>query len=321
MNKTKLHLSQNLLPERLDILITNLSGKTRSNVQRLIKDGAVELDGNVILEPKFKVKNQCDIEFIDLPKPSEHIFPKKIDLNIIYEDSDILVINKQANLTVHPGIGNYDDTLVNGLKFYLDSNLSNINGKERPGIVHRLDRDTSGLMVIAKNDEAHVQLSNDISERLVKRKYKALVFGVPKPVEGVINTLMGRSPKDRTKMAVLKIGGKDAITKYKVLEIFTNGLFSLVECRLETGRTHQIRVHMTHIRHSILGDREYGKSKSKIDKLQNGYIKDILNTINRQSLHAYYLGFKHPISKKEMEFEIDLPQDINYLVENLRMIS
>lgn len=310
--------SENLLPSRLDKVLAQLSGFSRSKIQHMIKDGAVSVGGNIILDPNFQIISEISITLRHLEnKISENITPKEIDFAVIYEDDDLLVINKPAGLTVHPGAGNYDDTLVNGLLYRYQNQLSNINGVQRPGIVHRLDRDTTGLMIIAKNDFAHENLAKQIEARSVKRSYLAIVWGSLKQANGIIDANIGRSHGDRTKMKALQHGGKHAVTEFSCLKILYDHLFSLVECRLQTGRTHQIRVHMSHIGHSLVGDQVYGANDKKIKQVIDPEIRELLENFKRQALHAYKLSFEHPRSKKMMEFEAELPYDMRNLLEFL----
>ena len=244
-------------------------------------------------------------------------------LDILYDDNDIIIINKPAEMVVHPGAGNYEKTLVNALLFLYQNKLSSVGGKLRPGIVHRIDKDTSGVIIVAKNDEAHINLSQQFSNHTIKRKYEALVWGTLKPQKGKINTKISRSVKNRQLMMVRKEKGKIAITNYKTLEIFQNSnlpKISLVECQLETGRTHQIRVHMNFKGNPILGDKSYGKSIKKYKKI-NVEIEKKINNFKRQALHAKSLGFTHPKNKKELFFEAKRPKDFDSLVKKLKKAS
>ena len=238
-----------------------------------------------------------------------------IELDIVFEDADLIVINKAAGLVVHPGAGNYNYTLVNALLYHSDS-LSDMGGVIRPGIVHRLDKDTSGLMVVAKNNIAHARLANQIETRNLIRKYKALTWGVLNPLSGIIQTNIGRSINDRKKMTVLKSTGKNAITYYNTEQVFLNKLMSLVECKLETGRTHQIRVHLSHKGHSIVGDQKYGNNSRKIHNVPL-LLQDKIVKLKRQALHSWYIKFNHPITAMPMEFKADLPDDIKEVIRLL----
>ena len=244
-------------------------------------------------------------------------------LNILYDDDDVIIINKSPGVIVHPGAGNYEKTIVNGLLFKYKNNLSSVGGVLSPGIVHRLDKDTSGAIVVAKNDNAHINLSEQFANHTIKRTYEALVWGALKPQNGKINEKISRSIKNRQLMAVRKEKGKIAITNYKTLEIFENitlPKISLIECKLETGRTHQIRVHMNFKGNSILGDKSYGKTKKKFKKIEK-HIEEKLNNFNRQALHAKSLGFIHPKTKREVFFEAKRPDDFETLIKNLKKAS
>lgn len=287
---------------------------TRSKIQALIKDGFVEnSDGIKITSSSYKIRpEELLIIRIPDPKPS-HLIAKKIDFEIIFEDEDLLVINKPAGLTVHPGAGNKEDTLVNALLYSHQNQLSNINGELRPGIVHRLDKDTSGLMLVAKNDFSHQILSNQIKERVVKRCYLAFIYGKIIPSAGKVNKNITRSRVNRLKMIVSSNSGRNAITNYSTKEIFLDGVASLVECRLETGRTHQIRVHMAAIKHGLIGDSLYaGKQKTIVNSV-DPKIREFIQNFPRQALHSYKIAFLHPRSNQEMEFCIELPDDLKEL--------
>ena len=252
----------------------------------------------------------------------EILFQKKINLEVVYEDRSILVINKPKGMVVHPGAGNYENTLVNALLFKYKKNLSNLNGSLRPGIVHRIDKDTSGLLVIAKNNLAHANLGIQFSNHTIKRKYICLAWGVVRPLNGEINTLISRDKKNRQLMTVSEINGKKAITKYKTLKVFNIKdvpKISLIECELETGRTHQIRVHLKYKGASLLGDKQYGKKNIKFKKINKEFLIK-LNKLSGQALHAKTLSFNHPETKKWMSFNSDLPEGfkkILSLLENL----
>ena len=256
---------------RIDrFLQSHLDKISRTKIQNLIREGFVKLNNNQITEAAKKIKTNDTIEIKFPPTKETHIKPQKISLNILYEDDDIIIINKPAGLVVHPGAGNYDYTLVNGLLFHYHTKLSSIGGKLRPGIVHRIDKDTSGVIVVAKNDIAHNNLSKQFSDHTIKRTYEALIWGSLKPKNGKINEKISRSIKNRQLMSVRKNIGKIAITNYKTLEVFQNiniPKISLIECKLETGRTHQIRVHMNFKGNPILGDKSYGKSRKKFKKI------------------------------------------------------
>ncbi len=303
--------------ERADKLISSLFDElSRNRIQMLVDAGLIKINGAPIETSSTKIKNK-DLVEIEIPDAvATTIKPKDdIDLDIVYEDSDMLVINKQAGLTVHPGAGNHDDTMVNALVAKI-ADLSGINGVMRPGIVHRLDRDTTGLMLVAKNDNAHQFLAEGIQTRDVTRIYHALVWNCPSLPGGKIETHIGRHPRDRTKMAVLKKTGKEAITHYRLLKSYFGGVLSLVECKLETGRTHQIRVHMEHKNMPLVGDDTYGGHiHSKRSGSLPEKVRAAVQGFERQALHAKYIGFTHPTTFEPMEFEVDYPEDFKRLLE------
>jgi 23S rRNA pseudouridine1911/1915/1917 synthase len=272
----------------------------------LIEAGEVKIHGGVENRPSYKVQSG-DVLTLNVPPPIKwYPAPENIPLNIVYEDDDLIVLNKPAGLVVHPGAGNKDGTLVNALLYHCSDSLSGIGGVLRPGIVHRLDKDTSGLMVVAKNDTAHQGLAAQFSDRTLSRKYKALVLGVPMPPKGEINLPIARHHKNRLLMAVNEKHGKPARTFYKVVERYRDH-FALVECTLESGRTHQIRVHMKAIDHPLIGDPAYGAQITKVQSAlkKAGYNEDIqAHVLNfpRQALHAFSLTFIHPRSGKAMTF-------------------
>jgi 23S rRNA pseudouridine1911/1915/1917 synthase len=310
------HRIDKFLQERMDEL-------SRTKIQSLIRNGEVKSNNTTIKNPSKIIRRDDQIE-INIPPPKEtFIKPNKISLSILYDDTDIIVINKSPGVVVHPGAGNYDKTIVNGLLYKYQKNLSSVGGKLRPGIVHRIDKDTSGVIVVARNDYAHINLSEQFSSHKIKRVYEALVWGSLKPQSGKIIERIGRSIKNRQLMSVRKEKGKIAITNYKTLKIFENKnlpKISLIECRLETGRTHQIRVHMNFKGNSILGDKSYGKPKKKFKKI-NQDVEKILNNFNRQALHAKNLGFIHPVTKKEVFFEAKRPKDFDKLIKTLKRAS
>ena len=264
---------------------------TRSSIQKMIDKGYV-LVNNIIKQNNYKIKNN-DIIDVNIPKPEIiQTLPENIPLNIIYEDDDLLVVNKPKGMVVHPAIGNYNGTLVNALLFHCAGTLSGINGKIRPGIVHRIDKDTSGLLIVAKNDFSHHKLALQIKEHSFNREYEAIVYGNFKNESGTIDAPIGRNLNDRKKMAVTDKSSKNAITYYKVLNRF-NG-FTHIRLKLKTGRTHQIRVHMAYIGHPVAGDTVYGPKK-------------IIKSLNGQCLHAKLIGFNHPRDNRYLEFESELP--------------
>ena len=319
-----IRVPMNFHRNRIDkFLQSQLNKLSRTRLQNLIRGGHVKLNNTIINEVSKKIKNEDKIE-VNFPQPKETLIkPSKIPLDILYDDDDLIIINKSPGLVVHPGAGNYEKTIVNGLLFKYQNNLSSVGGKLRPGIVHRIDKDTSGVIVVAKNDNAHINLSKQFSNHTIKRAYEALVWGSLKPQNGKINERISRSVKNRQLMAVRKEKGKIAITNYKTLEIFQNfnlPKVSLIECRLETGRTHQIRVHMNFKGNPILGDKSYGKSKRKFKKI-NANIEKKINNFNRQALHAKSLGFVHPKTEKEIFFEAERPKDFDTLIKSLKKAS
>lgn len=303
MQKITLKATDENSGERLDKFIADNSDISRSYAAKLCEDGLVMCGGKQLAK-KYKITGGEEIE-IDVPEPEElSIEPEDIPLDIVYEDSDVIVVNKPQGLCVHPAPGNENGTLVNGLVYHCGDELSAINGVIRPGIVHRIDKDTSGLLIVAKNNEAHLKLSEQLKERKAMRKYVALVNGNIKEEGGTINKPIARNPVDRKKMAVVQ-GGREAITHFNVLERF--GQYTLVECILETGRTHQIRVHMASIGHSIVGDPLYGIKKEKFN-------------LQGQLLHAKTIGFVHPTTGEMMEFSSEIPEYFQKVLEKLRKI-
>ena len=283
-------------------LAEQLPDITRSYLQKLLKDGSVQMNGKPV---KASTKTAAGaLIALTIPEPEEpEILPENIPLDILYEDSDVILINKPKNMVVHPAAGHYTGTLVNALMYHCRGDLSGINGVLRPGIVHRIDKDTTGVLIVCKNDRAHNALAEQLKEHSITRKYRAIVCGNLKEDEGTVDAPLGRHPQDRKKMAIVRSGGKRAVTHYRVLERFGN--YTYIECRLETGRTHQIRVHMASLGHPLLGDEIYGRAKSPF-KLEG------------QTLHAMVLGFIHPTTGEYMEFEAPLPEYFEKLLEKLR---
>ena len=304
---------------RLDKFLTKmLPDFSRSQLQRLINDGNVLLDDIVVSDNSYKVKIGDVFQVLITPAAEAEPVAEDIPLEIVYEDDDLLVVNKPAGMTVHPAAGVSRGTLVNALLFHCKDSLSGIGGVKRPGIVHRIDRETSGLLVVAKNDNAHRFLSEQFAEHSIERTYWAVVYGVPNPLSGKIETNIGRSPVDRKKMAVVASGGKHAVTNYKTLKVYKNAA-SLVQCNLETGRTHQIRVHLTSVGNALIGDKVYVKNhKTAVNLPQN--LKNYVNDFPRQALHAKSLGFVHPRTKKFMQFDSEMPKDIENLLQNLSIV-
>ena len=302
-------ISDNDIKKRLDLYVSEVGKLTRSSAQLLIEDGYVLVNGKC--EPKNYRLRQGDDVIIDEPEPKELLVePENIPLNIVYEDSDIIVINKPSGMVVHPANGNESGTLVNALLYHCKDSLSGINGVIRPGIVHRIDKDTSGLLVVAKNDEAHVFLSSLLKDHGIKRVYHAIVTGHFKENSGTVDAPIARHPVDRKKMAVVK-GGKDAITHYEVICEYPS--FTYAKMVLETGRTHQIRVHMSHIGHPIIGDTVYGGGKTNFEKAN-------ASLLDGQILHAKVLSFPHPRTREIMTFECELPDNFKRLLERLEKI-
>ena len=325
MNNTiKLSVDTENNGKRLDIFLAeNINKFTRSFLKKLIENNQVKLNKKILSSPSAKVKFKDQIVIKIIKNNEQSIVPKKIKLNIVYEDKDILVVNKSKGMVVHPGAGNYENTLVNALIFRYKKNLSTINGSSRPGIVHRIDKETSGLLVVAKNNMAHANLGEQFSKHTINRKYLCLIWGVIRPLSGKISTLISRDKKNRQLMTVSDINGKKAITNYKTIKVFSVKnipKISLVECKLETGRTHQIRVHMKYKGVSLLGDKQYGKKNLKFKKIDENFLK-ILNNIDGQTLHAKSLSFNHPTSKKLVNFESNLPKDFQKMLDLLEKLS
>ena len=306
---------------RVDIFINKKWGLiSRSRIKKLILEKNLKLNNKVIINPAKKVLVGDKIS-LKIPEIKENsLKPYDYKLKIIYEDDHLLIIDKPAGIIMHPGAGNYDKTIVNALISYNKNSLSNIGEKLRPGIVHRIDKNTSGLVVIAKNNEAHENLAKQFSHHTITRIYQLLIWGKLRPSSGKINTLITRSSKNRQLMEVNISKGKQAITNYKTIETFENDktpTLSLVECRLETGRTHQIRVHMKHKGNSIVGDDKYKKKYKKIKNIDTN-LKIQISNLNRQFLHAKTLGFVHPKNNREMIFSSNLPKELNKLLKMLR---
>ena len=284
---------------RLDQYLAGLdTGMTRSRLSRLIVEGQVLVNGGPS-KPSHKVRAGDRISLSVPPPRASSVGPQEIPVTVVYQDASVVVIDKPAGLAVHPGPGHPDMTLVNAL-LAMCPDIQGIGGEIRPGIVHRLDKDTSGLMMVAKTHQAHNDLSSQIKSRQVTKGYLALVEGTPKQLHGKVDAPVGRHPRRRTRMAVV-VGGKEARTNYKVIDQVPG--YSLLEIYLETGRTHQIRVHMAYLGHPLLGDTTYGRSSS---------------LVNRHFLHAFHLGFKHPVNGESLEFKIDLPSDLTHVLDALQ---
>jgi 23S rRNA pseudouridine1911/1915/1917 synthase len=289
---------------------------SRATIQRLIKSGLVFMDGSPIASLAQKASSQREyVLHIPQPQPT-YVVPEQLPLTILYEDSDLIVVNKSYGMVVHPGAGVNSGTLVNALLYHCGDDLSGIGGKIRPGIVHRLDKDTSGILVVAKNDITHQGLAKQFEERTASRQYLAITKSIPKKSQGVIDAPIGRHPKQRTKMAV-NSRGRRAVTHYQV--VTPSPPFALISCHLETGRTHQIRVHMAHISTPIFGDQLYGRNFQP-PKQWPQEIRDTLINFRRQALHAATLGFQHPMSGKILSFQTDPPADFQNLWKNIKQI-
>jgi 23S rRNA pseudouridine1911/1915/1917 synthase len=301
MNQFELTIEDQQQNDRIDKVVSAFNSDwSRSQVQSWIKDGNIKVNGNNV-KTNYKVNIGDHIQ-IDIPEPQAlDVVPEEMNLDVYYEDADVLVVNKPKGMVVHPAPGHVSGTLVNGLMAHCND-LSGINGVLRPGIVHRIDKDTSGLLMVAKNDVAHESLVNQLVEKSVTRKYKALVHGVIPHDQGTIDAPIGRDKKDRQSMTVTDENSKDAVTHFNVLERFKD--FTFVECQLETGRTHQIRVHMKYIGYPLAGDPKYGPKKTL--------------ELGGQALHAGLLGFVHPRTNEYLEFESPLPAYFEELLEKLR---
>lgn len=288
---------------RIDVFLAeNMEDLSRSGVQKLIDEGMITLNGGKT-KANYKLREK-DVIDVTVPEVKEvEILPEDIPLDILYEDTDVIVVNKPQGMVVHPAPGHTSGTLVNALMFHCGDDLSGINGEKRPGIVHRIDKDTSGVLMIAKNDMAHQSLAAQLAEHSITRKYNAVVYNGFNEDEGTVNEPIGRNPQDRKKMAVTQKHSRHAVTHYRVIERMEK--FTLIEAQLETGRTHQIRVHMTYIGHPLLGDPVYGPKKQPIN-------------LEGQALHARVLGFIHPRTGEYMEFEAPLPPHFEALLERLR---
>ena len=307
--------------KRIDVFIANKKEDlSRTRVKNLIINGNLNINNQLVKDPSKKIFALDRIEIM-IPEPKKaSLKPFKYKLNIVHEDDDLLVIDKLAGISMHPGAGNYDNTIVNALMDLDYKNLSTIGDEFRPGIVHRIDKDTSGLIVIAKNNKTHEDLSKQFSDHTITRLYQTLIWGKLRPQHGIIETLITRSSKNRQLMEVGATKGKKAITNYKTLEIFENRnvpTLSLVECKLETGRTHQIRVHMSYKGNNILGDKKYKKKFKKLKGVDLEIVEMLVN-LNRQFLHAKVLGFTHPSSGKRLEFSSDLPNELEIILKKLR---
>lgn len=305
-DRTEIEIRDEMEGTRLDLVLSAcLEDMSRNYIQKLFTRGCIRVDGVICKSKKEKARAGSVIE-IDFPEPEmNQVLPEDIPLDIVFEDDDVIVVNKPAGMVVHPAPGNSCGTLVNGLMYHCGDRLSTINGVIRPGIVHRIDKDTSGLLMVAKNDRAHRSQAEQLAEHSIRRVYTAIVHDNIKTDEGTVDAPIGRDPRNRLRNAVVE-GGRHAVTHYRVLERF--GRFTLIEARLETGRTHQIRVHMSYIRHPLLGDVLYGPSQSK---------KASARLAGRQMLHAGVLGFVHPSTGEYVEFRADPPEDFMQVLDKI----
>ena len=310
--------------ERLDVFLSKkITIHTRSYIKKLIEKKNVKLNKVINNSPSTKIKTNDKVIINVVEKEIPKIIPNKIKLNIVYEDKDFLIINKPKGMVVHPGAGNFKNTLVNALIYKYKSSLSNINGNSRPGIVHRIDKETSGLLVVAKNNLSHSNLGKQFSDHSIKRKYQCLIWGVIRPLNGRIETLISRNKKNRQLMSVSDVNGKKAITNYETVKVFNIKnipKISLIECKLETGRTHQIRVHLKYKGTSLLGDKQYGKVNIKFKKINKEFFS-LLTNLNGQALHAQSLGFIHPSKNKIVNFTSNLPLDFKKMLNLLNNLS
>ena len=306
---------------RVDVFIHKKENDiSRTRIKNLIINKRLKLNNKTVVDPSKKILTGDILQLI-IPEPKKaSLKPYKYKLDIIYEDEDLIILNKPAGIVIHPGAGNYDKTIVNALIYYDKNSLSNIGDELRPGIVHRIDKNTSGLIVVAKNNKTHENLSVQFSKHSITRIYELLVWGKIRPSKGKIETLITRSSKNRQMMEVSNTKGKKAITNYKTLEVFENKstpTLSLLECKLETGRTHQIRVHMNYLGNNIIGDDKYKKKFRKIKNIDPLLEKKLIN-LNRQFLHAKTIGFVHPKKKREMIFNSILPKELEIILKMLR---
>lgn len=305
-NKLSFQVEPSEAGQRIDrYLSEKLPDLTRSYLQKLIGEGFVLQKGKPVKNgTKTLAGEQIEVTVPEAEEPE--ILPEDIPLDILYEDADVILVNKPKDMVVHPAAGHYSGTLVNALMYHCRDGLSGINGVLRPGIVHRIDKDTTGVLVVCKNDKAHNALAEQLKEHTITRRYRAIVCGNLKEDEGTVDAPLGRHPQERKKMAIVRQGGRRAVTHYRVLERF--GSYTYIECRLETGRTHQIRVHMASLGHPLLGDEVYGRTKSPFH-------------LEGQTLHAMVLGFQHPTTGEYMEFEAPLPAYFEELLQKLRKQS
>jgi 23S rRNA pseudouridine1911/1915/1917 synthase len=325
MNKTiEFSINKKNSGERLDIFLSKkITTLSRSYIKKLIEKKQVILNNIANTSPSSKVKTNDKIIINIIKDENYDLIPSRIKLNIIFEDRDILILNKPKGMVVHPGAGNYTNTLVNALIYKYNKKLSDVNGSSRPGIVHRIDKDTSGLLVVAKNNKSHSNLGKQFSDHTIRRKYQCLAWGVIRPLSGRIETLIARNKKNRQLMTVSDISGKKAITNYKTVKVFNIKNIpkvSLIECELETGRTHQIRVHLKYKGTSLLGDKQYGKKNIKFKKVNKDFF-NLLSKLGGQALHAQTLEFIHPTKKKWLSFNSNLPLDFKKTLDLLNKLN
>ena len=325
MNKTiEFSINKKNNGERLDVFLSKeIKNLTLSYIKKLIEKNNVKLNKISRTLPSTIIKTNDKIIINIIEEENLKIAPNNIKLDIVFEDKDILIINKPKGMVVHPGAGNYKNTLVNALLYKYKDRLSDINGNTRPGIVHRIDKETSGLLVVAKNNLSHSNLGKQFSEHSIKRKYQCLAWGVIRPLNGRIETLISRNKKNRQLMTVSDVNGKRAITNYKTIKVFNLKdipKISLIECKLETGRTHQIRVHLKYKGTSLLGDKQYGKKNIKFKKINKEFFNN-LSELDGQALHAETLEFIHPTKKKWVSFKSKLPKDFKKTLDLLNNLS
>ena len=324
MNKTmKFSVDKRDAGTRIDIYLTKkISIFTRSFLKKIILTKNLKINNTVVSSPSTKIKTK-DIIFINILSRNENrLIPKKIKIDIVYEDNDILIINKPKGMVIHPGAGNVENTLANALAYKYKKNLSNLNGELRPGIVHRIDKETSGLLVVAKNNLAHSNLGKQFNHHTIKRKYLCLAWGVIRPLSGHIKTLISRDNKNRQLMTVSETRGKVAITNYKTLRVYNIKnipKISFLECELETGRTHQIRVHLKSKGISLIGDNQYGKKNIKFKRIDKIFLEKLIN-IKGQALHAQTLEFEHPTKRKSVSFKTNVPDDFKKMLDLLNKL-
>ena len=325
MNKTiEFSINKKNNGERLDVYLSKkIKNLTRSYIKKLIEKNNVKLNKVSRTLPSTIIKTNDKIIINIIEEENLKITPNNIKLDIVFEDKDILIINKPKGMVVHPGAGNYKNTLVNALLYKYKNKLSDVNGNTRPGIVHRIDKETSGLLVVAKNNLSHSNLGKQFSDHSIKRKYQCLAWGIIRPLSGRIETLISRNKRNRQLMTVSDINGKKAITNYKTIKVFNIKdipKISLIECELETGRTHQIRVHLKYKGTSLLGDKQYGKKSVKFKKINKEFLNN-LSKLNGQALHAQTLEFNHPTKKKWVSFKSQLPLDFKKTLDLLNKLN